>query len=100
MHVVQHWVNNLADTKPVLHASSSQKIKEKKRLRLLASFNEKPSIILGCPGQFKSLKSTCYSAALHVTMTCLDVNKRHMLGCQMGDVIVQLLLNSSSLDLA
>ncbi len=35
---------------------------------------------------------TLMTVALHVTMTCLDVNKRHMLGCQMGDVIVQLLL--------
>ncbi len=32
------------------------------------------------------------TVALHVTMTCLDVNKRHMLGCQMGDVIVRLLV--------
>lgn len=76
MHVVQHWVNNL-DT-------------------LGEQFGHKTSS--SC--QFKLLKSTCYSAALHVTMTCLDVKKRHMLECQMGDVIVQLLLNSPSLDLA
>ena len=31
------------------------------------------------------------TVALHVTMTCLDVNNRHML-CQMGDVNVRLLV--------
>jgi len=40
------------------------------------------------PSQHVSLMTV----ALHVTMTCLDFNKRQMLGCQVGDVIVRLLV--------